>query len=640
MSHRAWSAKNPANTTWAHTLYHKTQPQTDSRSTKRIQGGLTSSHGGEVGFALAHDIYFGSSLLNVRKGDTVVDLGGGRGGPSIMCKLIEKGARVISVELEQERHNEAMKWWQRIEDGGTCSASPEFLNCSFLHLNEQILSSPRLRLFFNNFNMVFALDGENTQRKLEEKLSKLCKEGTIVVSTGEMFMARSDAPFWKLEKFKSPVSSADIDWLTGASHHFSIYKYSRRDEETLQQNPEPCANHSVSMRTSARSTKKVRTADLNLGLMSLVGTHWEHNYGKQCYPVKLQDNSKVQFMVEEPWSGTGDGIFENYPQSEPPEKVESVYSNGRFNAAPFFGSIQQAYTAMQTEQETLSPRKRRKIIDTVSDAQNAFRRWLFIFVEMSLHSRGECELLKQSCSYVRPARHLLYALAGLESTSIFEFGAGKGVLFFLLKMLRKMEGYNVSCDKALDCEHTVTDWVTFQDKEFKALKDLGIVKYEDFDDQPNLEFFEHLFTEWKRGVSSIDNAHTLTPPMLLIAWPNTDNMVFTNCIQGWYNAGGERLALIYDPTDEQAFVSGAKVPGDNWCIMRQVLNDTEGGIVRYDKHMPLNPWGALCSDFYHAANHSYGLYIFCRNKVKEAPRPNSHQRVVTRSFGQMKGLKN
>lgn len=107
--------------------------------------------------------------------------------------------------------------------------------------------------------------------------------------------------------------------------------------------------------------------------------------------------------------------------------------------------------------------------------------------------------------------------------------------------------------------------------------------------------------------SEYDQREKLAPELLLISWPNTDDLDFVNCVKGWHAARGERLAVIYDPADEQAYVPGPfleEVPGKDSCKMKHVLNDREGGINRYDSHMP--------HGIYQEANHAYGLYTFRR----------------------------
>jgi hypothetical protein len=127
----------------------------------------------------------------------------------------------------------------------------------------------------------------------------------------------------------------------------------------------------------------------------------------------------------------------------------------------------------------------------------------------------------------------------------------------------------------------VSQWSSFEASDLEYLEEQGVVQYEKGESH-TVQSFLRRFRQWRDQVSTI-NGKNLTPELLLMSWPNTDNHDFVNCVKGWHAAGGERLAVIYDPADDQASVPGPfvkEVPGKNWCKMKDVLNDREGGIKR------------------------------------------------------------
>ncbi|KAL3902536.1 MAG: hypothetical protein SGILL_010789, partial [Bacillariaceae sp.] len=597
MSHLSPSASHPSNTSKASNVFHETAP-TLAAGTKRTHDGDVASHGGQTGFDFACTLIFSPLFLRVKSGDIFLDAGGGIGSTAIACKLVNRNVRAVSVEIEKTRHKAATTWvgkiqWEPPTRGLT--KTPELINDCFLDdkLDDEIWKKPRLRVYFNNFGMAFAArNPKGTQYKLETKMTKLCHPGTVVVTLDRMFINNL---IWKEEIFTTYASPVDLDWLAGP-RSVSIFKYTRED---------PRLDSTGTGRRSKRQAVAVEILRSKsvLGAAPLQGTTWEECYGIQTYPVKIDTiKDKLQFMVEEPWLQSNSGFisgFEPDPVAHDRDVIP-IYYDGAFNAARFLKHVYDIFPRIEKRDQALL----------------FLKRWVYMFTEMSLMSHGASEHLKRSCSYVRPTRFLLSALTALDSKAVYEFGAGKGILFALLQMYRQLHGFNVECDVAVDSKTEIVDWASFEDGELSTLVKEELVWYQDSQDEcHSVEAFTERFRKWRCEVANMTDDEDLSPEMLLLSWPRTDDRYFMMCVSGWYKAGGERLAVIYDPVDREACVPGPfmeEVPGGNWKVMKNVLHENEGGVKTYNTHMPLMPWGSSSREHDHGANHSYGLYIFER----------------------------
>ena len=277
----------------AESIYDKICVADDTyNSNKRSRkGGSNASHGGEIGFALGATILSCKQFLAIESGDVFVDAGGGRGHTAIVCKLIQPKARAISVEIDTERHEMAVDTVERIqwEETGKlgCWKKPELINQSFIDDSmDDIWKQPRLKIFFNNFGGLMMMTDEGLQFQLEEKLTNLCRPGTLIVSLDKMFMKnRMKKCVWKEEELQSILSDADLSWFSSSRTQLTMYKYTRQgcviQKESHRNKPDP----------------------VWLGAAELGGTDWEDYYGKQTYPVKIvgAKRDKVHFIVEEPW---------------------------------------------------------------------------------------------------------------------------------------------------------------------------------------------------------------------------------------------------------------------------------------------------------------------------------------------------
>lgn len=608
MSHHPASFTHPSKNTEASNIYHETAPPLGV-GTKRSHKGSEASHGGETGFDLTCHALFSPLYLNVKSGDCYVDAGGGRGNTVIACKLVNPNVRAVSVEIDEERHEMAIQWNMRIEKRVPWESSgpPEFILKSFLDENlvDDLWKKPGLKIYFNNFNMkmmsISSRDEVGVQFQLENRLTKYCRPDTVIVSLEKMFMGDN---CWSEEFFYQVLGSTDLDWLS-SSQKIWIYKYTRK-------------SNADEMRKRRRAAKEPLDGGYGgygggygyaLGAAVLDDSAWEEEYGKQTYPATWNSNGGIRFMVDEPYKSSASGKnseFEpNVTDSTKSTRVLTIYKDGVFSASSFIRNVYYVFPTVEKNKQ-----------------EDFLMRWLYFFNEISLQSHGSAEHLKQSCSYVRPGRYLVAALTALESKAVYEFGAGKGVLFSLLEMMRELRGFPVTCDFAVESERKVKQWSKFDTSDnLQLLKELGVVQYEAKEAESHTtQHFKRRFEEWRRRVARMNEEdyrglEDLTPEILLIVWPNTDDEEFVNCVRGWHAAGGERIAVIYDPKDKEASVQGpflTEVPGRKWRLMKNVLHDLEGGVKNFDGHMKLMPWGFSSQEIYQDGLHSYGLYIYQR----------------------------
>ena len=72
----------------------------------------------------------------------------------------------------------------------------------------------------------------------------------------------------------------------------------------------------------------------------------------------------------------------------------------------------------------------------------------------------------------------------------------------------------------------------------------------------------------------------LTPQLLFISWPNTEDKDSAKLHQGLHAAGGERGAVICDPIDPEISPPGCvqnELHGEKQHLMENVLHDADGG---------------------------------------------------------------
>ena len=591
--HHPASFQHPSNNVEASNIYHKTE-----QNSKKLYW--------KVGFDLNHSILF--LHLGIKTGDTFVDLGGGRADPSFVLSLLNPRVRAVSIEIDLEAHNEAKAWRDRISNTGTWESEedkPELIHASFLENQvKEILKVPRLKLWFNNYGGKMTrtyLGGRgitadlNVQSSLEDILSANCLEGTVLVSFDSMFINRSDNATWNEEVIEFSAGKVDIDWYE-SQRMTKLYKYTRTSGNT-----NPTVNP-----LSSRKRKKVSQSEIErlsvIGLAALKGTDWESAYGDQFYPVVILGLGLVHYMVEEPRGGMNESEFELEVEKHEGELIP-LYKDGVFNAGEYIECIVLGSFPLLINQER------------TQQLENFMRRSVHLFSELSLLSHGSNEKLKCSCSYVRITRFLLSALTSLNSKAVFEFGAGKGILFAALKMYRQFKGIDTKWDKAIDCKKKLLDWSTFLEGEQARLERLGLVEYYQ-NEMKDVESYRNVFHSWLEQVSndtSLD--HSNTPEVLLISWPNTDDQDFVTCVRGWHQAGGKRLAVIYDRKDQEASVPGPfldEIPGTCWSLMQNVLHDEEGNVKTYGTHMPHMSWGSGSGEVYQDSTCSYGLYVYQR----------------------------
>jgi hypothetical protein len=127
---------------------------------------------------------------------------------------------------------------------------------------------------------------------------------------------------------------------------------------------------------------------------------------------------------------------------------------------------------------------------------------------MFLLSHGSNEHLKRTCSYARPSRFLVSTLTDLHSKAVYEFGAGKGVLFSLLEMCRQLHSLNVTCDVAVDSIQKVSQWSSFEAGELESLKEQGVVQYEKGESH-TVQSFLRRYRQWRDQVSTINGKISL-----------------------------------------------------------------------------------------------------------------------------------
>ena len=597
--HHPASSQHPSNNVEASNIYHNTEQHHNKPCWK-------------IGFDLSFDILFSDDYLNVKTGDTFVDLGGGRADPSIVLNLINPRVRAVSVENDPAAHSEAEKWCDRIrkESIGTWSSvedKPELIYASFLDDQvKELMKLPRLKIWFNNYGGKMTrtprggrgiTSDMNVQSALEDILNANCLEGTVIVSFDEMIELRGD--LWREEVQVFDAGEVDIDWYKGP-RETNLYRYTRTSAIYAP---------AVNQVTTRKKRKKVTQSEINrqsvIGLADLKGTDWESGYGAQFYPVIMLGGKKVRCMYEEPNGHTNEQWFQPGVE-EHDGKVITIYENGSFNAGKYIECIKDSFQVLM-KQRTNGDQKQ---------LDGFMRRSLHIFNELSLLSHGSHENLKRSCSYVRITRFLLSALTSLKSKAIFEFGAGKGILFEVLKMYREYKNIETKWDIAIDSKKKSKDWCTFMEGEQAQLERSGSVKYYQ-NEMKDVESFRQVFQSWLEQVSNETTLldHYSTPELLLISWPNTNDQDFVKCVKGWYQAGGKRLAVIYDRTDREASVEGpflVEIPGTCWSLMKDVLHDEEGNVKTYSTHMPHMSWGSGNGEVYQDSRCSYGLYVYQR----------------------------
>eukprot|EP00956_Cyclotella_meneghiniana_P036874 scaffold131539_cov43-Cyclotella_meneghiniana.AAC.11 len=596
--HHPASFQHPSNTVEASNIYHGTEQHHKKPCWK-------------IGFDLSCDILFSDDYLNVKTGDTFVDLGGGRADPSIVLNLINPRVRAVSIEIDLAAHSEAEKWCDRISSSiGTWSSvedKPELINTSFLDDQvKELMKLPRLKIWFNNYGgkMTRTPQGGrgitsdlNVQSALENILNANCLEGTVIVSFDEMIGLGSGGDLWREEVQVFDAGKVDIDWYEGP-RETNLYRYTRTSGNA------PAVTNQV---TTRKRRKRVTQSEIKrlsvIGLAELKGTSWESEYGAQFYPVIMLGGQKVRYMFEQPDGHKKEQMFEPDVQ-EHDGRVIPIYKDGSFNAGQYIERIEDSFQVLMKQRTT----------EDQEQLDGFMRRSVHIFNELSLLSYGSHENLKRSCSYVRVTRFLLSALTSLKSKAVFEFGAGKGILFATLKMYRKYKNIETKWDKAVDSKKKSLDWCTFMEGE-QAQLGRSVQYYQN--EMKDVESFRQVFQSWLEQVSNEATLldHYRTPELLLISWPNTNDQDFVKCVTGWYQAGGERLAVIYDRTDREASLEGpflVEIPGTSWSLMKDVLHDEEGNVKTYSTHMPHMSWGSGNGEVYQDSRCSYGLYVYQR----------------------------
>ena len=206
-------------------LFLRTAPDSEAQSLRVAGRAGASTHGGEVGFDLAAEIYSNGLLLDVDPAtDTVVDLGGGVAGPSIAYKLLHRRSTVISIEAEAGRHREANEWVKRARLESVIGI--QLIHLSFLDSRLiPIWSKDGLRIFFNNYNGRM-IDDRNTQQAVEMLLSERCCAGTVVVALDPLFSAYGGE--WSYEVFQTAYCRGDFLWHSGNKVFHKFHKYTKK----------------------------------------------------------------------------------------------------------------------------------------------------------------------------------------------------------------------------------------------------------------------------------------------------------------------------------------------------------------------------------------------------------------------------
>jgi len=59
---------------------------------------------------MSQNLFAHKDFLNLKGNDVYVDLGGGRGNTVIVSKLMNPDITAISIEIDKERHQQAIAW--------------------------------------------------------------------------------------------------------------------------------------------------------------------------------------------------------------------------------------------------------------------------------------------------------------------------------------------------------------------------------------------------------------------------------------------------------------------------------------------------------------------------------------------------